>query len=117
MQDGIDELRSQKRRAGKYSILIAHSSVDGKGVNVKQVCTTKDVSERGLKVVIRKSLPVGEVFSIEVHALKTDSYFKFKGEVKWCFEVDEIPTFFAGIKLIKITENSFDNWVKIARDD
>jgi len=114
MEIDIDDLRSQERRKSFHSILISYPSQDGSNQLVKHTCTTEDISESGLKIVARRPLPLGSVIPIEVNTVKPKEHFKFMGEVKWCLEVDDAPTFFAGIKLIKIVENNYKKWLSVA---
>ena len=115
MEIDIDELRSQERQKSSHSILISYPSQDGSELKVKHTCSTEDISESGLKVVARRPLPLGSVLPIEINVVEPRDHFKFLGEVKWCLEVDDAPTFFAGIKLVKIIENSYKKWLSIAK--
>lgn len=114
MEIEIDDLRSQKRRKTNHSILISYPSQDGSDQSIKHTCSTEDISESGLKVVTRRPLPLGNTMPVSITVSEPEAEFKFLGEVKWCLEVDDAPTFFAGIKLIKILDNSYTKWKSIA---
>jgi len=113
MEIDIDDLRSQKRLKGSHAILISYPSQDGSDKMVQHTCSTQDISESGLKIVIRRALPLGKELPIEVHIADTDDRFTFLGEVKWCLEVDPTPTYYAGIKLTQIVDNNYANWLAI----
>ncbi|TQV84480.1 PilZ domain-containing protein [Aliikangiella coralliicola] len=110
----LDDLRRQERRQKRHSIVIRYSSQDGSARQETHECNTEDISAGGLKLVIQRPLPLGCVLPVIVQASKPDSRFEFLGEVKWCLEVDEVPTYFIGIKLLQIIENSYENWVSLA---
>ncbi len=113
MEIDIDDLRSQKRLKGSHAILISYPSQDGSEKKIQHTCSTQDISESGLKIVVRRPLPLGKELPIEVHIADTDISFKFYGEVKWCLEVDPTPTYYAGIKLTQVIENKYENWLAI----
>ena len=114
MQNKLDDLRSEKRTAKKHTILVCYSSQDGSKKEVKHTCKVEDISEGGLKIVIRRPLPLGCILPIEVQVADLNKIFQFHGEVKWCLEIDEAPTYFAGIKLLKIVKKNYQEWRKIA---
>ncbi|TQV76906.1 PilZ domain-containing protein [Aliikangiella marina] len=113
MEIGVDDLRSQKRLKGSHGILISYPSQDGSEKLVQHTCSTQDISESGLKIVVRRPLPLGKELPIEVTIGDEEAVFKFYGEVKWCLEVDPTPTYYAGIKLTRIVENQYENWLAI----
>jgi len=106
----LDELRREKRHQNRHAILVSYPSQDGSGIEEKHTCRTEDVSEGGLKVVTRRALPLGCVLPIEVSVDDRAGAFRFNGEVKWCLEIDEAPTYFAGIKLLNIIGKGFKEW-------
>ena len=112
----LDDLRREKRNAGKHSILVCYPSQDGSEKEIKHTCKTEDISEGGLKIVMRRPLPLGCVLPIEVQVTDLDESFSFTGEVKWCLEINEAPTYFAGIKLLKILKNDYQEWRRIANE-
>lgn len=116
MSDQLDDLRREKRVAGKHSILVCYPSQDGSQKEEKYQCKTEDISEGGLKIVTRHSLPLGCILPIEILVIDENTSFRFNGEVKWCLEIDEAPTYFAGIKLLKVIENSYQEWRRIANE-
>ena len=65
---------------------------------------------------MRSPLPLGCILPIEVQITDLDEHFCFTGEVKWCLEINEAPTYFAGIKLLKILKNDYEEWRKIANE-
>lgn len=111
----IDDLRSQKRRKASHKILVSYPCQDGGDERVKHTCSTEDISESGLKLVTRHPLPLGTKLPITVTINEQEeTKFEFLGEVKWCLEVDNAPTYFAGIKLVEVLENNYKEWKSIA---
>ena len=109
------ELRQHKRQPQNHSLLVCYPRQDGCHGSEKHACSTRDVSEGGLKIITRRSLPLGCIMPIEVHVSGSKSCFKFIGEVKWCLEIDQTPNYFAGIKLLEIVENGYKMWHQLVR--
>ncbi|MET1253715.1 PilZ domain-containing protein [Aliikangiella maris] len=110
----IDDLRAQRRRKRQLSILLTYQQPNhGETKPFEHTCATEDISEGGLKIVSQTPLPLGVSLPLEVKVIKPEQLFKFLGEVKWCLEVDDSPTFFIGIKLLDIIENEYRNWLEL----
>jgi hypothetical protein len=116
MPKKLDDLRSEKRKTGRHSILVCYPSQDGSEKSIKHACKTEDISIGGLKIIIGRPLPLGCILPIEVQVTDLNECFDFNGEVKWCLEINEAPTYFAGIKLLKISKNDYQKWCEIANE-
>lgn len=116
MPQNTEDLRHEKRIAGKHSILVCYPSQDGSDKKEKHTCKAGDISEGGLKIVTRRPLPLGCFLPIEIQVADMEKRFNFSGEVKWCLEIDETPTYFAGIKLIKIDKENYQAWRELANE-
>ncbi|WP_444994141.1 PilZ domain-containing protein [Aliikangiella sp. IMCC44359] len=110
----IDDLRCQKRCQSKFSILLNYICPES-GIDDPErcACLTEDISESGLKIVSANALPLGVSFPIEIQVVELNEVFGFLGEVKWCLEVDDAPTFFIGIKLLKVIKNDYKKWLNL----
>ena len=116
MPSSKEELRREKRVKSDHAILVSYPSQDGSNKEEKHYCKTKDISEAGLKIVTGRPLPLGCVIPIEIYVEKADTRFSFNGEVKWCLETNDAPTYFAGIKLLKIIKQNYQEWRAIANE-
>jgi len=110
MPNKLDELRSEQRISGKDAIFVCYPSQDGSRKEEKHTCNAEDISQGGIKIVTRRPLPLGCILPIEIQIQDKSIHFSFDGEVKWCLEIDEAPTYFAGIKLVKLDGKSYQQW-------
>ncbi|MGX5174200.1 PilZ domain-containing protein [Aliikangiella sp. IMCC44653] len=106
----IDDLRAQTRFKSELSIIISFPNQFDENVMDAIDCKTEDISVSGLKVISHQPIPLEYIFPIEIKWLREGVEFCFSGEVKWCLQTDEQPTFNIGIKLHELLENSIENW-------
>ncbi len=115
---GVDDLRAQKRNPNQLSVSVSLSDPTQNAPQTQLNCLTEDISATGLKLIMSSKIAVGTKLHVEVCERRSlEQSFRFEAEVRWCREIklvekDAIPQYNIGIKLHKMMENTYDNWLE-----
>ncbi|NVJ59326.1 MAG: PilZ domain-containing protein [Gammaproteobacteria bacterium] len=103
--------RSDLRHSTRDDVVINYSLIEIDGSNTKHASRVTDYSSQGIRFIAHEPLPIGQIIHLTVsgRALKRD--FNLTGQVKWCLEVDAIPTYHAGLSFIEDGSKDFIRWV------
>lgn len=112
MSDDLDDLRREKRKFSEQSVTVRfRDASDDNQLRVLQ-CSSQDISAGGLKIVSSKPLMRGMQTPMEIDLGRMWAVIEVVAEVKWCLEVDEVPTYYIGIKLVDIQDSNLQVWKK-----
>ena len=76
-------------------------------------CSTKDVSERGLRIQLDQHIPKGFNLELWVEISSHPSKFYLAGEVKWCEEVEQGKRYLVGVELDEDKTEDMATWRKV----
>ncbi len=112
MTDDLDDLRREKRKFVEQSVTVKFN--DSAHNNVVRIlkCSSQDISAGGLKLVSRTPLGLNQHVPLEIDLGSMWAVIEAEAEVKWCLEVDDMPTYYIGLKLIDIQESNLQVWKK-----
>ncbi|PWK50770.1 PilZ domain-containing protein [Pleionea mediterranea] len=105
--------RAEQRISADKGMFIQYKVVEIDGKPRVHASTLFDYSCSGLKVVCYEPLPIGQILQLTIGLKgKPDSY-DLTGQIKWCLEVDEIPTYHAGICFLDNASSDFKSWLEV----
>jgi hypothetical protein len=112
MSDDLDDLRRETRKfsAKNISVTIIDQSTDTKSETF--LCRSEDISAGGMKIISHCPLAMGHELPMEIDLGEMWAVIEVVAEVKWCLEIDDAPTFYIGIKLIKVEQENLQVWRK-----
>ncbi len=112
MSDDLDDLRRETRKSSTDTITARFkddSSIDN---NESFVCRSQDISPGGLKLISHKPISLGKIVPIELDLGTMWAVIEAQAQIKWCLEIDESPTYYIGVKLVKIEDGHLQVWKK-----
>ncbi len=112
MSDDLDDLRREKRKFVEQSVTVRFNDVSHNNVVRILKCSSQDISAGGLKLVSRTPLGLGQTVPVEIDLGSMWAVIEAVAEVKWCLEVDDMPTYYIGMKLIDIQQSNLQVWKK-----
>lgn len=112
MSDELDDLRRERRRFAEHSISVRFNDPSRNNIARSILCSSQDISAGGLKLVSNSPLALGLEVPMEIDLGNMWAVISVVAEVKWCLEVDDIPTYYIGIKLIDIQKSNLQVWKK-----
>ncbi len=73
----------------------------------------KDYSLSGIRVISHEPVPIGQKIKMNVYINPADVSFELAGEICWCLEVDQTPTYYAGVRILADTSRDLRDWKKL----
>jgi len=111
--EGMDDLRRDERYSSRHPVVVKLQQPSDEGGEQTCICELKDLSRRGLKLVLRRPLSVGSKLPISVRFDTLKQVADITGIVKWCLEIDEFPTYLAGIEILEMSGMNGEDWQKV----
>ncbi len=106
------ELRREPRKTAQNAISIKFKN-RGKGKkNCTHLCRSQDVSAGGLKLLTHCAIPLESEIPLEIDLGESWAVIEAVGQVKWCLEIDDMPTYYVGIKLLTLEKSNLQVWKK-----
>ena len=112
MSDDLDDLRREKRKFVEQTVTVRFNDTAHNNVVRILKCSSQDISAGGLKLVSRTPLSLGENVPVEIDLGAMWAVIEAEAEVKWCLEVDDMPTYYIGMKLVDIQQSNLQVWKK-----
>ncbi len=113
-QESRKEPRQLKQEAVFVEVLSTSVNDDG-GLVVK--CTTHDVSRNGIKVTSNYPISTGVILELLVDFEQDALKFLLTGEVKWCRQIDNEPTYQCGFELIPAEHSDIITWQELFEEE
>ncbi|MBV1911157.1 MAG: PilZ domain-containing protein [Kangiellaceae bacterium] len=112
MSNDLDDLRRERRKFSERAVKVRF--IDKTSDNTAKIfrCCSQDISAGGLKLVSQSPLALGLEVPMEIDLGEMWAVIEVVAQVKWCLEVDDLPTYFIGIKLVDIQQSNFQVWKK-----
>jgi len=108
----LDDLRRERRKFTEQSVIVRFHDKSNNNVVRTLKCSSQDISAGGLKLVSRTPLALGLEVPMEIDLGSMWAVIEVVAQIKWCLEVDEMPTYYVGIKLIDIKQSNLQVWKK-----
>ncbi len=109
----VDNRQHQRLpREEKIFVEILSSSSNDSKDNILLECSTRDISQNGLKIQLEYPLLVGSILELLIQFESGGYKFLLTGEVKW-FEEARQGEFIAGFELIDAEHSDFLVWKKM----
>ncbi|WP_144395494.1 PilZ domain-containing protein [Pleionea sediminis] len=89
-----------------------YKMVEIDGEEKKHASPLSDYSCSGLRIICHEPIPVGQVLQFDVH-INDLQHYELWGQIRWCLEVDEVPTYHAGVWFVENDSLDFEKWSKI----
>ncbi|MCO7225318.1 PilZ domain-containing protein [Pleionea sp. CnH1-48] len=105
------DLRKENRYRREELVFIevlSSSAEQHDGLIVK--CSTRDISATGLKVQSSYPLKVNSLLELLVEFKDDSSRFLLTGEVRWCDQIDDMPTYLCGFEIIEAEHSDIHSW-------
>lgn len=111
MSVDLDELRRERRVESRREFCVyLTQSVDAElDKNDLLTCHSIDISKGGIKMTTFSPLQVGRDYHLKV-GIGDEQSVGLTAEVKWCLEVDSVPTYYIGFKILSIEKGLTDKW-------
>lgn len=108
MNPDIEELRDDARKFATQQVEVDFPCNGGKPSHY--ICSSHDISAGGVKLISHRVMSLGDTHCIKIDLGSDFGSVKAKGNVKWCLEIDDVPTFYVGVKLIDLSEEDTQKW-------
>ncbi|NVJ51361.1 MAG: PilZ domain-containing protein [Gammaproteobacteria bacterium] len=111
------ELRGESRVERQETVFIevlASSANEDNGLVVK--CSTADISPGGLKVTSNYPIDVGAFLELLIDFDQESLKYLLTGEVKWCRQIDSVPTYHCGFELLEAEHSDIKLWRELFVD-
>ncbi|MEE4244973.1 MAG: PilZ domain-containing protein [Kangiellaceae bacterium] len=108
MRPNVEDLRVEDRQLCRERFFVRYRLKELDGLNAKHASRLDDYSNQGIKLVSMEPMSVGQVIRLNLFSMDNSVEFELTGEVKWCLEVDQIPTYHAGVGLKR--EQDIKKW-------
>ncbi len=109
------EERIDPRHSAQKQSFVQYRMIELDGNEKSHASPLSDYSLSGLKLVSHEPIPVGQILKLDIFLPGKVQAIHLTGEIRWCLEVDEIPTYHAGISFVEDGSRDFDNWREICR--
>lgn len=110
MNPDIEELRDDARKFATQKVEIDFPC-DGGKLN-HYICSSQDISNNGVKLISHRVMQLGNVHCIKIDLGEEFGTVNAVGEVKWCLEIDDVPTYYVGVKLRELSSQHMEKWNK-----
>jgi hypothetical protein len=110
MNPDIEDLRDDARKFATQLVEVDFPC-DG-GALSHFFCSSQDVSSTGIKLISHNVMQLGNTHCIKINIGEKFGIIKAVGEVKWCLEIDDVPTYYVGVKLQDLSAIDSENWNK-----
>lgn len=110
MSVDLDDLRSENRTFAEKTISVRYANQSLNNKEETHTCRSQDISAGGLKLISHFPLELGAQMPMEIDLGQMWAVIDVNAEVKWCLEIDEAPTYYIGVKLIKIEKSNRQVW-------
>ncbi len=91
------EMRSHARAQAENETFVHYSFNDSTGHLHEFTGPLEDYCFTGLKLTAFEPLNVGQSLALKIHVANIEGVLRLNGEVRWCLEVNQVPTYHAGI--------------------
>jgi hypothetical protein len=108
----IDE-RVEQRRAANDRSFVQYRMYELDGKPKSHASPLSDFSPSGLKLVSHEPIPLGQILQLDVFLPGIQNPLHLTGEIRWCLEVDEIPTYHAGVSFVEDGSRDIEHWRQI----
>ena len=108
MNPDIEELRDESRKFATKTVEVDFPCDDNKLSHF--ICSSQDISNSGVKLISHRVMNVGNSHCIRINLGDEHGLIEAKGEVKWCLEIDDIPTYYVGVKLNELSRQHQEKW-------
>lgn len=108
----VDDLRRENRKLSEKMIVVRYVNESQNNTEETHTCSSQDISAGGLKLVSHCPLELGSEMPMEIDLGSMWAVIDVRGQVKWCLEIDESPTYYIGVKLIEIEKSNRQVWKK-----
>ncbi|NVJ51360.1 MAG: PilZ domain-containing protein [Gammaproteobacteria bacterium] len=115
-REAKSDARQLVRMAPGEDLFIKYHLVELDGRERLHASKIADISCGGAKFSATEPLPVGQILKVDVISPPRQSHFQLMGQVRWCLEVDEIPTYHAGIHFVEDDGAEFAEWLQVCSD-
>jgi hypothetical protein len=113
--ENIDQ-RNEKRRVAKEQSFVQYQITELDGKPKSHASPLNDYSASGIRLVCHEPVAVGQVLQLDVFLQGEQQPLHLTGEIRWCLEVDEIPTYHAGVSFVEDDSQDFKRWRKVVQD-
>ncbi|MFT6732470.1 MAG: hypothetical protein ACJAS9_000650 [Polaribacter sp.] len=110
MNYDIEDLRDDARKFASQQVEVDFPCDGGKLSHF--FCSSKDISSSGVKLISLNVMKLGNTHCIKIDLGEGYGIIKAVGEVKWCLEIDDVPTYYVGVKLQELSATDSENWNK-----
>ncbi|MCO7225319.1 PilZ domain-containing protein [Pleionea sp. CnH1-48] len=110
MEGASQELRSEARLAVQREAFIRYKFTQLDGAEKLHASRIRDISLSGIKIVCHEPVPIGQILDLNVIFSDDERVFVLIGRVQWCLELDNTPTYSAGVCLIDKESSDFSDW-------
>lgn len=116
MQDPeyIEERVEARHSASKQSF-VQYRMIELDGNEKSHASPLSDYSSSGLKLISHEPIPVGQILNMDIFLPGEERAIHLTGETRWCLEVDDVPTYHAGISFVEDGSRDYDNWRRVCR--
>ena len=110
MNPDIEELRDDARKFATQKVEVDFPC-DGGKLN-HYICSSHDISGSGVKLISHRVMQLGNTHCIKIYLGEEFGVIKAVGEIKWCLEIDDVPTYYVGVKLQDLSKKHTESWNK-----
>ena len=103
--------RDDIRQVTAGDLVINYSLIEIDGSMSRHASHITDYSSGGIRFIAHEPLPIGQLVELTVSSQSMKHDFHLSGQVKWCLEVDPIPTYHAGLSFVDDGSQDFSRWV------
>ena len=108
----LDDLRREDRKFSEKVVTVRYANASRDNQREIHTCSSQDISAGGLKLISHCPLELDSTLDMEIDLGSMWAVVDVKVQVKWCLEIDAAPTYYIGVKLIKIEKNNHQVWTK-----
>jgi len=112
MSADLDDLRRDSRKFTEKTITVRYVNVSRNNQRESHTCSSQNISAGGLKLISHCPLELDSELDMEIDLGSLWAVIDVKVQVKWCLEIDAVPTYYIGVKLIEIEESNRQVWTK-----
>ena len=108
MNPDIEELRDESRMFAKRTVEVDFPCDENKLSHI--ICSSQDISKSGVKLISHRVMNLNNCHCIRINLGEELGVVTAMGEVKWCLEIDDIPTYYVGVKLKGFSSQHQETW-------
>ncbi len=110
MNPDIEELRDDARKFATHKVEVDFPCNGGE-LN-HYICSSQDISSSGVKLISHRVMQLGNTHCIKIDLGDGFGIINAVGKIKWCLEIDDVPTYYVGVKLQELNKKDTENWNK-----